>query len=206
MRTSRIRSIGPGDLDQLPACSGGCPDASLLADDGWIKPTMERFGTLGVRVVDHEMPVGHLLLAAPDTRPVQGIWSTTALSHDAALVIMVRVVDHERGHGIGRQLVQSAAAQAMRGRVAALEAIGSYGAGTCATPAVTWLRRTGFQVTRNHPLTPRLRLDLHSTLPLPRLRQALAALQNLIRPYPPEPVGRSEPAQRLDGDHIEAKS
>jgi len=109
----------------------------------------------------------------------------------------VRVVEEFQRKGIGRQLVQSAAALAARRDIRALEAVGTYRDGpSCMLPAA-WLESVGFAVVRPHPLTPRLRMDLQSTVRWrPDLGAAWHRLTALVpQSTPPEPA-RFDPARQ----------
>ena len=106
--------------------------------------------------------------------PRLGAFATTPVSPDAAVLLSARVVEEWRGKGIGRQLVQSAAGLVVRRDIRALEAVGTYNDGPSCMLPTGWLEAVGFAIVRPHPITPRLRMDLHSSLRWPRPRRRLA--------------------------------
>ena len=57
----------------------------------------------------------------------------------------------------------------------------------------SWLESVGFAIVRPHPITPRLRMNLQTTLAwLPDLGAAWSRLTRLVgQPAPPEPNGVS---------------
>lgn len=157
---------------------------------GWADAAVEDWGACGVAVRRGGRLLGYLLLAPAWSTPIGGASSATPVSSDAAVVVKVWIDPEAQGAGVDRQLVQAAAGFAHERRIAALEAVGTYGPGTCAVWSVSWLRRTGFQLIRNHPLHPLLRLDLSSTVGWPQLESGWRRLAALLqRPGPAEPAG-----------------
>ena len=182
---ARLRPLTAEALVTLPACTG-CSHHRVAEDVRWARATDELLGWCGVELRSDGELRGYLLLAAPGLAPISGPLTAVPLSADAAVVVQVWVAREVRGHGVGRQLVQAAGAAAHQRRIAALEAIGSHGAGSCVAPSVRWLRQAGFEVTRQHPLHPRLRLDLTRTVKWPHLRSAVDRVRGLVtRPDPP---------------------
>ncbi len=145
--------------------------------------------------VNGQLCIGYLILVPAVHLPRRGAYLNTSVSPDAGVVMSLRVLDGFTGQGIGRQLIQGAAALAVRCRVPALETIGSYGQATCGALPVSWLESVGFTIARNHPLTPRLRMDLATTLRwAPDFGAAWQKLTDLVsRPVPPEPASFAEP-------------
>ncbi|GAA2094077.1 hypothetical protein GCM10009841_04280 [Microlunatus panaciterrae] len=163
---------------------------------------MERqWGSCGLVATNGDRVIGYLTMAPALLVPRLGSFASTPVSQDAAVVLNVRVVDEYAGHGLGRQLVQAAAAVAVKRDVRALEAIASHRQNSCMVP-VGFLEAVGFTIIRHHPLTPRLRMDLQTTVRWrPDLVAAWSRLRSLaVRPAPPEPVGfdpvRNEPVPR----------
>lgn len=128
---------------------------------------------------------GGVVVRAPDRAPANGngdgsagggpapviAYATYALplrgtGGDALGVLGLHVADGCRGMGLGRALVRQVAREALRRpRVRAVEATGvrvpahrSSRYGRCVVPLDFWLA-CGFTVVREHPLTPRVRLD-----------------------------------------------
>ena len=147
------------------------------------------WGYCGVLALHEETPIGHLCMAPAQYVPRLGAFATTPVSPDAAVILSARVVEEFRGKGIGRQLVQSAAGLVVRRDIRALEAVGTYHDGpSCMLPAA-WLEAVGFAVVRPHPITPRLRMDLQTTLRWPDLGAAWHRLAGLVSsPATPEPA------------------
>lgn len=191
----RGRPLTAGELADLPVCGPYCPHGDLTRAIDWATGTEERFGWCGVRFSEDGATIGYLLLAAPGLAPQCGPYRTAATSPDAAVLVRVWIDPQRRGRGLGRQLVQRAAAAAHRAGIPAIEAIGGVDAGPCAVAPLPWLRRAGFTVVRNHPLHPRVRLDLDTTVRLPRWSAVVDRIRSLVRrpQAPPQPTGRSGP-------------
>lgn len=85
-------------------------------------------------------------------------------SRDAVLLATVWVDRFARDEGLGRLLVEAAVKEAIRLQLAAVEVYGDrrYREGTCVLP-VTWLLSRGFEIFREHPRYPLLRLDVRRT-------------------------------------------
>jgi GNAT superfamily N-acetyltransferase len=124
-------------------------------------------------------------------------------SDDALLLATVWVEPFYRESGLGRLLVQAAVKDAIRADAPAVEAYGDrrWLERGCLLPA-TWLLHEGFEVHREHPRTPLLRLDVRRTVRWAEslehaLEEVLAALPRR-RPVPvtehgPLPRGVPEP-------------
>ena len=156
----------------------------------WAEAVSARWGYCGVMAVNDGEVIGHLTMAPALYVPRLGAFATTPVSSDAAVLMTVHVVEEMRGRGIGRQLVQSAAGLLVRRDIRALEAVGTeQQEASCMLPT-SWLQAVGFSVVRPHPVTPRLRMDLQSTV---RWRPDLGAAWNRLtglvtQPAAPEPA------------------
>jgi len=212
MSVRRIRPLTAGDIPRLPDPCAQCTfwesslgDLATSSDHRdrtetkleWAEAVTARWGHCGVMAVNDGEIVGFLTMAPAGFVPRLGAFATTPTSQDAAVVMSLRVVDGFQGKGIGRQLVQSAAALVVRRDIRALEAVGTYRTGpSCMVPA-SWLESVGFSVVRPHPITPRLRMDLQTTLRWrPDLGAAWQRLAGLVpQTVPPEPAA-FEPVTR----------
>jgi GNAT superfamily N-acetyltransferase len=207
-RSRRLRPLTAADLPKLPDPCARCtfwqsglidlasPDvgrdrAEIKSE--WAQAVTERWGYCGVQASDNGNVIGFLTMAPAVLVPRLGAFATTPVSSDAAVLMTVRVQEEYRGLGIGRQLVQSAASLLVRRDIRAFEAVGTYHEGPSCMLPTSWLEAVGFSIVRAHPITPRLRMDLQSTLRWkPDLGAALSRLTSLVRqPAPPEPNGVS---------------
>lgn len=126
------------------------------------------------------------------------------VSRDALQVATLYVQPHLRGHGLGRLLLQAAVREALAADLAAVEVHGDrrWRERACLLP-VTWLLHEGFEVHREAPRRPLLRLDVRRTLRwAPSLEAALEEiLGRLPRPArAPEGLVRSASVPSGDGD------
>jgi GNAT superfamily N-acetyltransferase len=203
MGSRRFRPLTAADLPTLPEPCLRCTfweasptDLASSADhrDGqakveWAEAVTNQWGYCGVLALQEDTPIGHLCMAPARLVPQVGAFATTPVSPDAAVILSARVAEEFRGKGIGRQLVQSAAGLVVRRDIRALEAVGTYQDGqSCMLPAA-WLEAVGFSVVRPHPITPRLRMDLQTSLRWPALGAAWHRLAGLVSsPASPEPA------------------
>jgi GNAT superfamily N-acetyltransferase len=207
-KNRRIRPLAAADLPKLPEPCARCTFwesslTDLASSDGpadrprvkaeWAEAVTERWGYCGVQACDNGTVLGFLTMAPAVLVPRLGAFATTPVSSDAAVLMSVRVLEEHRGVGIGRQLVQAAAGLLARRDIRALEAVGTYHDGPSCMLPTSWLESVGFAIVRAHPITPRLRMDLQSSL---RWREDLGAAWSrftslVTSPPPPEPNGVS---------------
>jgi GNAT superfamily N-acetyltransferase len=159
----------------------------------WAEAVTAYWGYCGVLAVNDGETIGSLTMAPASHVPRLGAFATTPVSQDAAVLMGVWVASNVRGKGIGRSLVQSAAGLLVRRDIRALEAVGTYHDGpSCIVPA-GWLESVGFALVRPHPVTPRFRMNLQTTVRWrPDLGAAWHRLTGLVaQPTPPEPATRA---------------
>jgi len=159
----------------------------VAVKDGWVSDVLREWGSCGRVALVDDRPVGFALYAPPAYLPGAAAFPTAPASADAVLLSTVYVDPAHRRGGIGRMLVQATAADLIRrGGPLAVEAFGSRGprAGSCLLPA-DFLARVGFKTLRPHPITPRMRMDLRSSV---RWRDEVeAALERLVDALRPAP-------------------
>lgn len=185
-------------LDHLAGLPGGCAECVFWELDpvrraqvcgheaeekaAWVSMVLREWGSCGrVALVDGEV-VGHLLWAPPVHVPASDGFATAPISADAVVLMTAHVApEHQRG-GLGRMMVQGMAKDLIeRGGVKAVEAFGDTRGrtGHCVVPA-DFLLAVGFSTHRTHPVNPRMRMDLRTTL---SLREELErGLERLLAP------------------------
>ena len=166
--------------------------------DAWASQVLREWGSCGrVALVDDE-PVGYLIYAPEAYVPGAAGFPTAPVSPDAVLLTTVYVVPaHQRG-GLGRMLVQGMARDLIeRGGIRAVEAFGdTRGNRSCVVP-VDFLGSVGFKTQRAHSTTPRMRMDLRSTLTWKdEVEAALERLLGAVRPSPKPARGPSPKTTR----------
>jgi GNAT superfamily N-acetyltransferase len=152
--------------------------------DAWVSEVLREWGSCGrVALVDDE-PVGYLIYAPASYVPGAAGFPTAPVSPDAVLLTNVYVAPAHAGGGLGRMLVQGMARDLIeRGGIKAVEAFGdTRGVRRCVVP-VEFLGSVGFKTQRAHTTTPRMRMELRSTLTLKdELEAALERLLGAVRP------------------------
>ncbi|MGI8457845.1 MAG: GNAT family N-acetyltransferase [Propionibacteriaceae bacterium] len=196
--SSRSSSIGNGASGPGPGTPDGTDqvetqDLTRPVLTSWAEHTLTEWGHCGM-LAEHEGEiVGYLTLVPAARVPRQGPFATTSFGTDAAVVLGAYVVADWTRQGIGRQLIQAAAADLVGRRIAALEAVGrptnsvvDLGGGL----PEGWLTAVGFRLVRAHPLAPRYRMSLSSTLRWrPDLSAAWHRIAGLVpQAAPPEPA------------------
>ena len=194
-------------LDHLERLPGGCGECVFWQLDpvrrdavrgkeaeekaAWVSNLLLEWGSCGrVAVVDGEV-VGHIIWAPPAHVPTADGFATAPISTDAVILTNIQVAPAHRGGGLGRMLVQGMARDLIeRGGIAAVEAFGDTrgpgrpGVRSCVTP-VDFLTSVGFKTQRAHATTPRMRMDLRTTLTWrEELEGALERLLGAVRPAP----------------------
>jgi len=157
------------------ACAAGDPE---LEKEAWVSQTLLEWGSCGKLVYVDGMPAGFVMFAPPAYVPRSMAFPTSPVSADAVLLMTARIMPDFAGGGLGRMLVQGVARDIVRRGIRAIEAFGRTGAGaageaaapdpdapdhSCLLPA-DYLLAVGFKTVRPHPRTPRLRLDVKTTV------------------------------------------
>ncbi|UQX88545.1 GNAT family N-acetyltransferase [Jatrophihabitans telluris] len=176
----RIVPLTLDNLDELPAPCRSCvfwevgpvvdsqelpKDEAVLAKEAWVSATLLDWGSCGKVVYVAGVAAGYAMFAPPGFVPRAVSFPTSPVSGDAVLLMNVMVLPEWRNSGVGRMLAQAVAAELVPRGVKAIEAFGSTGAAStgCLLPT-DYLLSVGFKTVRPHPLYPRLRMELKSTV------------------------------------------
>jgi len=192
------RKIERLTLDHLAQLPGGCAACVFWELDpvrrdavhgheaeekaAWVSMVLREWGSCGrVALVDGEV-VGHMIWAPPVHVPAADGFATAPISSDAVILTTAYIDPRHRGGGLGRMLMQGMAKDlVLRGGVKAIEAFGDTRgrSGHCVVPA-DFLLAVGFSTHRAHPINPRMRMDLRTTI---SIREELEkTLERLLAP------------------------
>lgn len=148
-----------------PRRSSG-PDGAVTRKEAWCTSRALEGAPPGRVVWVDDAPGGYALFGPAEAftgrlAPV----GVPAASGDALLLATLWVEPYLREQGIGRLLLQAAVRQAISLELKAVESYGDrrFRERQCLLPA-TWLLHEGFEVHREHPRYPLLRLDVRRTV------------------------------------------
>jgi ribosomal protein S18 acetylase RimI-like enzyme len=175
----RLASLTRDSLDELPEPCRSCTrweqpavqraqseeeGTSAEAKAAWLSGTLLDWGSCGLVVRVDGVVAGYAVYAPPAYLPGLAAYPTAPVAPDAVALAALRVEPEFGGRGLARMLVQGMAADLARRGVKAVEAIASaHGDQPCLVPA-DFLLAVGFTTARPHPRTPRMRLDLRSSV------------------------------------------
>jgi GNAT superfamily N-acetyltransferase len=187
----------------LTGSNGHDDPASLVRKQAWVSAQVQQGWPPGrLAMVDGRL-AGYALFAPSREFAPRGPLAPRP-SPDALQLATVWVTPDLRGQGLGRLLLQSAIREAIRLDLEAVEVYADrrWRERSCVLPA-TWLLREGFEVHREAPRIPLLRLETKRTARWAEsLEAALEGLRlHLPRPAParvPEQVSRSGPPELDD--------
>ncbi|MET9770565.1 GNAT family N-acetyltransferase [Streptomyces sp. NPDC006415] len=201
------RRLVPLTLDNLPDLPGRCRSCVFweldpvsgeaaveagkpeLEKEAWISAVLLEWGSCGRVVYLDDVPVGFVLYAPPAYVPRSTAFPTSPVSPDAVQLITGLIIPEYQGQGLGRVMVQTVAKDVLRRGFKAIEAFGDARPeqATCVLPA-DHLLAVGFKTVRPHPVYPRLRLELRTTLSWKE--DVEMALDRLLGAVQKEPVLR----------------
>jgi GNAT superfamily N-acetyltransferase len=174
----------------------GSEDAGLQKE-AWLSSLVLEWGPAGHVLTVDGTPAGYSLFAPASFLEQVRVHAARPVSRDAVLLATLAVAPEFEGQGIGRVLLQSMARDLIKRKVRAVEAFAdrAWTGRACHIP-VGFLEACGFQVVREHPRYPLLRMDLRTVL---RWRDAReAALEALRVPGSAQPALRPVPAAPPD--------
>ncbi|MFC8594484.1 GNAT family N-acetyltransferase [Streptomyces atroolivaceus] len=161
----RCRSCVFWELDPVSgeaAVKAGRPD---LEKEAWISAVLLEWGSCGRVVYVDDVAAGFVLYAPPAYVPRSTAFPTSPVSPDAVQLMTALIMPGFQGQGLGRVMVQTVAKDLLRRGFKAIEAFGDarWKEPACVLPA-DHLLAVGFKTMRPHPVHPRLRLELRTTL------------------------------------------
>ncbi|MFI1885112.1 GNAT family N-acetyltransferase [Streptomyces jumonjinensis] len=185
----RCRACVFWELDPVSgdaAVKAGHPE---LEKEAWISAVLLEWGSCGRVVYVDDAPVGFVLYAPPAYVPRSTAFPTSPVSADAVQLMTAWINPGYQGQGLGRVMVQTVAKDLLRRGFRAIEAFGDarWKDPACVLPA-DHLLAVGFKTVRPHPASPRLRLELRTTLSWKE--DVELALDRLLGAVQKEPVLR----------------
>lgn len=183
----RCRSCVFWELDPVSGEAAVRAGTAALEKESWISAVLLDWGSCGRVVYVDEVPVGYVLYAPPAYVPRSTAFPTSPVSPDAVQLMTAFIMPGYQGQGLGRVMVQTVAKDLLRRGFKAIEAFGDarWKEPACVLPA-DHLLAVGFKTVRPHPLHPRLRLELRTTLSWKEdVEMALDRLLGAVQRSPP---------------------
>lgn len=176
------------------------PEESAAHKQAWLSEVLREWGSCGRVVQLDGRTVAHVVYAPAAWLPGAAALPTAPSSPESVLAATAWVDPAVRGGGIGRLLVQAMAADLVERGHTAIEAYGDTRgrADGCVLPA-EFLGSVGFRTQRAHPTTPRMRMDLRTSLRWKdEVEQALERVWGVVRPTQKatRPIGSVRVASR----------
>ena len=163
--------------------------------EAWLSSVSLEWGAAGHVLTVDGVVAGYSLFAPARFLEQVGVQAARPVSRDAVLLATLAVVPEFEGQGIGRVLLQTMARDLTKRKVRAVEAFAdrAWTGRNCHVP-LGFLEASGFQIVREHPRFPLLRMDLRTALRWKDAREA--ALEALRVPAAGQPALRPVPAAR----------
>jgi hypothetical protein len=142
------------------------PDPLELLGD-WVDQVTREWGPPGRVLYIDDVPSGYALLAPARYVPRLAAFPTAPSDGSTLMLLTACAETSDKSRGLRKTLLQAAAKDALRHKARAVSAIGARPVVANRHPCVLGvdvLESAGFRVEREHPLYPRLRLDLRTVL------------------------------------------
>jgi hypothetical protein len=172
VRIRRFRPVTAVGLARLPETCERCPlgpSSRFSPNPSWARAAEDRWGACGL-AADHDgTTIGYILVTPALTLPRSHPLTMWARTPDSAVLMSMRVFDDQASAILPQHLMQALAAR-LTGSVSCLEAVGTDGAPSCTTPAMSWLESVGFvKDERQRPVgfaphLHRVRMDFNTTV------------------------------------------
>jgi GNAT superfamily N-acetyltransferase len=209
----KVVALNLDTLDQLPVPCRRCvfwelggkarpigSEEAGFQKEAWLSSIVLEWGPAGQVLLVGGEPAAHSLYAPARFLEQASSQAARPVSRDAVLLATLAVAPNFEGQGIGRVLLQSMARDLIKRKVRAIEAFGDrvWTGRKCHIP-MDFLESCGFQVVREHPRYPLLRMDLRTAL---RWKDAREAALEVLR-VPAKPVLRPVPSSPPPGKRPE---
>jgi GNAT superfamily N-acetyltransferase len=173
-------------------------DEAGVQKEAWISSVELEWGPVGHVVTVDGTQAGYSLYAPARYLDQIGSQAARPVSRDAVLLATLMIEPAFAGQGLGRTLLQAMARDLTKRKVRAAEAFADrlWRGRACHIPA-GFLEASGFQVVREHPRYPLMRMDLRTALSWKDVGEA--ALGRLRVPVPSQPALRPVPANEGNG-------
>ncbi|CAM3816896.1 GNAT family N-acetyltransferase [Nocardioides zeicaulis] len=178
VRSCLFWELGPVDRARLDGAE------RVAQKEQWLSEMLREWGSCGRVLRVDGRTVGHVLYAPPAWLPGAAALPTAPTSPDAVVAATAWIDPAWRRGGLGRVLVQAMAADLVERGHTAVEAYGDTRgrADGCVLPAEFW-GSVGFKTQRAHPTTPRMRMELRTTLSWKdEVEAALERIWGVVRP------------------------
>lgn len=161
----RCRSCVFWELDPVRGDAAVKDGRAEQEKESWISAVLLEWGSCGRVVYVDDVPAGFVLYAPPAYVPRATAFPTSPVSPDAVQLMTALILPGYQGQGLGRVMVQTVAKDLIHRGFKAIEAFGDarWKEPACVLPA-DHLLAVGFKTVRPHPVHPRLRLELRTTL------------------------------------------
>ena len=166
-----------------------------LQKEAWLSSLVLEWGPAGHVLTVDGIPAGYSLFAPARFLEQVGVQAARPVSRDAVLLAALAVAPGYEGQGLGRVLLQTMARDLTKRKVRAVEVFAdrAWTGRDCHVP-LGFLEASGFQIVREHPRYPLLRMDLRTALRWKDAREAAlealrvpGASQPALRPVPTAP-------------------
>ena len=178
VRSCLFWELGPVDRARLD-------ESERIAEkENWLSGVLREWGSCGRVVRVDGRTVGHIIYAPAARLPGAAALPTAPTSPDAIVAATAWIDPAFRGGGLGRLLVQAMAADLVERGHTAIEAYGDTRGRTrgCVLPS-EFLGSVGFKTQRAHPTTPRMRMELRTSLRWKdEVELALERMWGVVRP------------------------
>ncbi|MDZ5661372.1 GNAT family N-acetyltransferase [Nocardioides sp. S-58] len=178
VRACLFWELGPVDRARLDE------QQRVAEKERWLSGVLRDWGSCGRVVRVDGRTVGHIVYAPAAYLPGAAALPTATTSPEVVVAATAWIEPGLRRGGLGRVLVQAMAADLVERGHTAIEAYGDTRGRPdgCVLPA-EFLGSVGFRTQRAHPTTPRMRMDLRTTLRWKdEVELALERMWGVVRP------------------------